>query len=229
MGRAMERLDFMDEQTRILIADVIHKIKNSLGGITGFAALLERDTGAKDPKRKQVRKIQEQALKLNNWVLRLWDLVCEPEVESGDFFIAPMLTQACGVEARHQGGDTAGIIDPGIARSRIRVHGDEEQFNKMIAHAMNALRFMNADLETIREAPAPSGRIALDFVFNAPPDSRPAWKLLHEASAGVQLLEGRLSLALLSRLASRNGTEVFLDPPEGGRGILQLQIPKGKE
>jgi signal transduction histidine kinase len=224
----MERLDFMDEQTRVLIADVIHKIKNSLGGVTGFAALLERDTGAKDPKRKHVRKIQEQALKLNDWVLRLWDLVGEPELESGDFFIAPVLTQACGAGAREKAADAAGIIDPGIARSRIRVQGDEEQFNKMMIHAMNALRFMKANLETIREAAAPSGRIALDMVFAVPPDSRPAWDLLQEGFERLQPLEARLSLALLSRLASRNGIEVFLDPPEGGRGVMRLHIPKGK-
>ena len=32
-----------------LIVDVVHKMKNNLGGITGFAALLERDLGADTP------------------------------------------------------------------------------------------------------------------------------------------------------------------------------------
>ena len=147
---------------------------------------------------------------------------------SEDFLVAPVLTQACGFQVREQGGDQAGVIDPGIARSRIRIHGDEEQFNKMVAHALRALRSLNANLETVREAPAPSGRIALDFVFAAPTDSQPAWDRLLEEHGRIQPLEARLSLALLSRLASRNGSEVFLDPPEGGRGILQLQLPKGK-
>ncbi|MBN1896054.1 hypothetical protein JW906_16330 [bacterium] len=225
----MVRLDLMDEQNRHLIADVIHKIKNSLGGITGFAALLERDTGAKDPRRKQVQRIQEQALRLNDWVLSLWDLVGEPEVEAEDFLIAPVLTQACGIQARQQSGDGSGILDPDIARSHLRIHGDEEQFNKMVFHALNALRFMGAGLEAIREAPAPAGRIALNFVFDAPSGSQTAWDRLVEEPARIQPLEARLSLALLSRLASRSGSEVFLDPPESGRGILQLQLPKGKE
>ena len=54
-----------------MAATVAHEIRNPLGGIAGFAALLERDLDAQDPRRRLVHKITEGVGRLNRIVSSL--------------------------------------------------------------------------------------------------------------------------------------------------------------
>jgi signal transduction histidine kinase len=54
-----------------MAATVAHEIRNPLGGIAGFAALLERDLEKEDPRRRLVQKITEGVSRLNRIVTSL--------------------------------------------------------------------------------------------------------------------------------------------------------------
>lgn len=54
-----------------MAATVAHEIRNPLGGIAGFAALLERDLEGEDPRRRLVHKITEGVARLNRIVTSL--------------------------------------------------------------------------------------------------------------------------------------------------------------
>ncbi len=54
-----------------MAAAVAHEIRNPLGGIAGFAGLLERDLAVDDPRRKWVKKIIEGVSSLNSIVTGL--------------------------------------------------------------------------------------------------------------------------------------------------------------
>ena len=54
-----------------MAANVAHEIRNPLGGIGGFAALLERDLGDDDPRRNLVKKIIEGVASLDKIVTNL--------------------------------------------------------------------------------------------------------------------------------------------------------------
>ena len=54
-----------------MAATVAHEIRNPLGGIAGFATLLERDLAADDPRRRLARKITEGVARLNRIVTSL--------------------------------------------------------------------------------------------------------------------------------------------------------------
>jgi len=54
-----------------MAATVAHEIRNPLGGIAGFAALLERDLEKEDPRRRLVQKITEGVGRLNRIVTSL--------------------------------------------------------------------------------------------------------------------------------------------------------------
>jgi PAS domain S-box-containing protein len=54
-----------------MAATVAHEIRNPLGGIAGFAALLERDLETEDPRRRLVHKITEGVARLNRIVSSL--------------------------------------------------------------------------------------------------------------------------------------------------------------
>ena len=66
----------MQEKNRLaalgaMAAGLAHEIRNPLGGIAGFAALLERDLDAQDPRRRLVHKITEGVGRLNRIVSSL--------------------------------------------------------------------------------------------------------------------------------------------------------------
>ncbi len=54
-----------------MAATVAHEIRNPLGGIGGFAGLLERDLEVDDPRRRLVKKIMEGVASLNRMVTNL--------------------------------------------------------------------------------------------------------------------------------------------------------------
>ena len=54
-----------------MAATIAHEIRNPLGGIAGFAALLERDLDVKDPRRRLVKRIIEGVSTLNDIVTNL--------------------------------------------------------------------------------------------------------------------------------------------------------------
>ncbi|MDA0746591.1 MAG: ATP-binding protein [bacterium] len=54
-----------------MAATVAHEIRNPLGGIGGFAGLLERDLDVDDPRRRLVKKIMEGVTSLNSMVTNL--------------------------------------------------------------------------------------------------------------------------------------------------------------
>lgn len=70
--RKIKKLQEEVQHTRTLAAlgemavNVAHELRNPIGGIGGFAALLERDLEFEDPRRKLVQKIIEGVARLNN-------------------------------------------------------------------------------------------------------------------------------------------------------------------
>ena len=54
-----------------MAATVAHEIRNPLGGIAGYAGMLERDLGSEDPNRRLVHKIIEGVARLNRIVSSL--------------------------------------------------------------------------------------------------------------------------------------------------------------
>jgi len=75
--REIKKLQEEVQQSRTLSAlgemagNVAHELRNPLGGIGGFAALLERDLDIDDPRRKLVQKIIEGVARLNNTATNL--------------------------------------------------------------------------------------------------------------------------------------------------------------
>lgn len=68
-ARRADRLAALGE----MAASVAHEIRNPLGGIEGFAALLERDLSADEPKRDMAHNIVQGARSLNRIVTSLLD------------------------------------------------------------------------------------------------------------------------------------------------------------
>ena len=58
-----------------LMGDVIHKMKNNLGGISGFATLLSRDLGENSPHLRLIEQIQSSVVRLDELAVDLMVLI----------------------------------------------------------------------------------------------------------------------------------------------------------
>jgi light-regulated signal transduction histidine kinase (bacteriophytochrome) len=79
------------DQLDKLIVDVVHKMKNNLGGITGFASLLERDFGEDKPEGKLVGQIKTSALRLDDLILDLMTLIRQMHISTEILHLLPIL------------------------------------------------------------------------------------------------------------------------------------------
>ena len=129
-----------------MAATVAHEIRNPLGGMAGFAALLERDLEEGDPRRRLVRKISEGISRLNRIVSSLLtytrplqlnvhpvDLVQLVEGTTSFFAVDPACTRAgISINCRHSESSILCSVDP-------------EQFRQVILNLLhNATQAMPA-------------------------------------------------------------------------------------
>ena len=145
-----------------MAATVAHEIRNPLGGIAGFAALLERDLDVQDPRRRLVQKITEGVGRLNRIVSSLLT------------YTRPLKLNMHPVDLATLVEESAAFLKIGLRRTRddivINRHFptdspvcsvDPEQFQQVILNLLhNATQAMpeggDVDIE-IRQDPADSG------------------------------------------------------------------------
>lgn len=106
-----------------MAATIAHEVRNPLGGIAGFAALLERDLPEADPRRRLVEKIIQGVDHLNDTVAELLDFTKRIRVnprktdflkfveETVGAFEAGLKTRKFGVTIRRGYGDTPLVTD----------------------------------------------------------------------------------------------------------------------
>jgi PAS domain S-box-containing protein len=101
-----------------MAATIAHEVRNPLGGIAGFAALLERDLSEEDPRRRLVGKIIEGVDQLNETMEELLDFTKRIRInprktdmvkfleETVGAFETGLRTKKSGVTIRRGYGDT---------------------------------------------------------------------------------------------------------------------------
>ena len=127
-----------------MAATVAHEIRNPLGGIAGFAALLERDLETEDPRRRLVHKITEGVARLNRIVTSLLNYTRPLKLNRHPVDLAQMVEEAAAFFE----------IDPERKRENIAIRRhfpadptvcaiDPEQFQQIILNLLqNATQAM---------------------------------------------------------------------------------------
>jgi PAS domain S-box-containing protein len=127
-----------------MAAVVVHEVKNPLGGIKGFAELLERDLDEGDPKRRSVKKILEGVEMLDRIVKSLLD------------YTKPVKLQPHKVEMTKFLDETINFIQMDGTHERTDIHIvkryqsddlccnlDDEQFRQILLNLLhNAMQAM---------------------------------------------------------------------------------------
>ena len=212
-----------------LLADVAHKIKNSLGGIGGFATLLERDLEPGDPKMRLTKRIQDGVTGVNDIVIDLMTLVRNDKPEKVKVRLVNVLKSVWRNFAEEKSREGEDIIHSEGPKDSIEMTADLHMMKKMIHHAVQFTETVGSRMESIFVGSPRKGRVRLEFHF------------LNGASKGKQVenvrkflengepIKARLSLAIVHKMAKLHGGKVSLLANENNRKVLAIQLSKRSE
>ena len=151
-GKPSQPSSYMtDPSYEHLLCDVVHKIKNGLGGIGGFAGLLDRDIEADDKRKRLVRRIQEGVLKVNDIVVSLMILVRNVRPMWERIPIRTMINDVWDnywFEAGSDGEDKPSVLDKESGCSHVIT--DPQLFQYLIYHSLRFIDLAGGRIDTIR-------------------------------------------------------------------------------
>ncbi len=209
---------------------VAHKIRNPLGAIAGFAALLERDLGEDDPRQRLVRKIIEGVGNMDHIIGNLVFLArpVQPSMRKVNLkWLLGDVVDHVAYQAKEEGKKIQ--FDRKIPKSKIEMMADPHLFQQMFLHLLrNATQAIEqegkvsiqlqhkADQEirvTIRDngigMPAEiQSRLFYPFTSNKQKSTGLGLPIVHKI---VELHQGNIQV----KSTVREGTKVVLVFPSG--------------
>jgi hypothetical protein len=214
-------LDISEDHTTRLLTEIIHKIKNSLGGIGGFAALLERDLGPDDPRADLARRIQTGVMRMNDFVVDL--MLYLQNIELGIESVDPVqVIRQAWTEFWDEDTPPADALELPDATASARL--DIETFRKMVEHAFHFARLAGGSIDRVRFHFTSETAFAFEVTFPATSN------LLVESGPKIQRIktcepiEAKLSLYLVIKLAKFNRAKTSLSSHNPGRNVLTVHF-----
>lgn len=222
-NHSTHRIGSISEQ---LLAEVVHKIKNSLGGISGFATLLERDLEPEDPRSRLVKRIEDGVLKLNDFVVFLMILVRIDEPVKEEIRLIGLIRQVWeNYMIEQEPLFNQNSLQGPSSDKIVKWEGDPLLVRHMIHHAIRFIHLSGGELIgfELDETPADmqihfNFRIAHPFKLYDD-----IFELLQECPS----VETKLSLAIVVKMADHYSGAVKILDCEDDRQTMQIHLRKG--
>ncbi|NIM98143.1 MAG: PAS domain S-box protein [candidate division Zixibacteria bacterium] len=127
-----------------MAAVVVHEVKNPLGGIRGFAELLERDLGEGDPRRRSVKKILEGVETLDRIVKSLLDYTKPVRLNPRRVEMSKFIDEVIGFFEMDGSQKEANVhIEKKYPEGELFCHLDNQQFRQTLLNLLhNAVQAM---------------------------------------------------------------------------------------
>jgi signal transduction histidine kinase len=212
-----------------LLADVVHKIKNSLGGIGGFATLLERDLEPDDPKMRLTKRIQDGVTGVNDLVIDLMTLVRNDKPEKEKVRLVHVLKSVWRNFSEEKNREKEHVIQSEDPKDKMEMTADLQMMKKMIHHAVQFSETVGSRMESIFVGSHRKGRVTLEFRFlNGATKGKPV-EDVHKFLENGEPIGARLSLAIVHKMAKLHGGKVALLSRENNQKALAIQLSKRSE
>jgi len=209
------------------LAEVVHKIKNNLGGIGGFASLLERDLEKDDPRLKLVYRILESVEKLNNFVIYLMGFVRHSRPKNEKVKVFKVLEETwTGCFEDDDGVCELPFTLNKMDRSCI-VIADSQFIHHIFFHTIQFVSCIGSEIKVVDSTAEDGNSVTVNFHFidKTLPDNLKDINQLIEVATPV---EAKLSLAIVMRMTAALKGSVAYSRKKGTHQILSIEFLKGK-
>lgn len=220
-------LDFHDENEIKLFTEVAHKIKNSLGGIGGFASLLERDLGPDDSRTALVKRIQSGVIRMNEVLVSFMSLFKTPELFFDRVNPVPVIQHAWN-EFWEDADPPENVLELPDPKTSIEIIIDLESFQQLVLHSFRFVQCLESRIDRIQLTRKADASIRFDVIFQE------SFNLQVESLGnGMQKiqtcepLEAKISLYIVIKMAKLNGAKISFAAQTHHQSVLSVQFTKG--
>ncbi len=213
-----------------LFPDVVHKIKNSLGGIGGFATLLEKDLGSGDPRIRLVKRIQTGVVKLNELIINLTTLISPSKPIFKKVQLQSIISSAW--KNLFQKDDAFGslmTVHPDLKNGAIELYADPYLMDKLFFHAFRFTQLMDSKIERIDVTPQSEDIVHIQIFIFMNNSSGSLKGSIIQMMNSCEPIEAKLSLAIVLKMVELLKGRVSFNKKSANRRILFIELLKGKK
>lgn len=206
---------------QILMADVIHKMKNSLGGISGYTTLLEKELKEDDPNRRMLERIHKNVIQLDGYIVDLMTLCkkIEPDYEMVNMnYIFKEIWNAYRAEEQSNLKNTK--LE--LPKQMVKINTDQEMLNQTIFHTIRFLDKVSANIDKIKVDLSKTQEIIIDCLFQSMENHKEIPNPIDYIFNTAIPLKGRLSIAIVLKILGWNQGKLSIDPLKNKRKRLMV-------
>ncbi len=214
-----------------MAATVAHEIRNPLGGIEGFAALLARDIPDHDSRKRLVEKILAGTRSLNRVVSELLAFTRPMELKFKEIDIENLVSSVLAL-ASDEGNGVAVRVEVEHAGKHEKLHGDPEMLGQALLNlVLNAFQSMpqggelkiGIDAEPKSEHDLSSVKIRFaDTGCGVPEEILPR---IFEPFFTTKEKGTGLGLSLAARVIERHGGRIAVSSKQGVGSTFEVCLP----
>lgn len=193
-----------------LIRDVIHKVKNNLGGISGFATLLSRDLGENSPHQRLLDQIQTSISRLDTLIVDLMVLIRRPKLNAEDFSVKPLLNDLVAQFSERNKQKCKIDYDPENISEKMIIHTDSFIFERIVLYLLNFVEHINANLKRINISQNSKSGTKIRAAISSSEFSSLVNPDIKHLITDLDSVEARLSLTILVKLIQAAGGRLDL-------------------
>jgi light-regulated signal transduction histidine kinase (bacteriophytochrome) len=193
-----------------LIRDVIHKVKNNLGGISGFATLLSRDLGEDSPHLHLLDQIQTSILRLDALIVDLMVLIRRPKLNPEDFSVKPLFNDLIAQFSERNKQKCKIAYDPESINEKMIMHADSFIFERIVLYLLNFIEYLNANLKQVHISRIDGSGIKVTASISSTEFSSMVNLDTKEMMTELESVEARLSFTILVKLIQAVGGRMHL-------------------
>lgn len=209
-------------------ATIAHEVRNPLGGIAGFAALLERDLDVRDPRRRLVKRIIEGVSTLNDIVANLLSYTRPIQLNLRAVDLMSLVDEAVSLfVSRSEQQENEITVDRRYGVRPLVCSIDAEQFQHVILNLLdNAIQAMAQGGELCVEIEADESDTAVIRISDSGsgiPD--PMKAQLFVPFATTRENGTGLGLVIARRVIEAHGGTITVESEPGLGSLFTIRIP----
>ncbi|GMW03396.1 MAG: PAS domain-containing sensor histidine kinase [Candidatus Hydrogenedentota bacterium] len=206
-----------------LAATVAHEIRNPLGGIRGFAALLSRDIAADDPRHRLVEKIERGAKDLERVVTELLEYTRPMPLQMRPANVHDLTDAALNYL---EIGDKS-IEIRNSARSDIRVLADPDRMRQVLLNLfMNAVQSMESPGVLTIESSLDGDSVVLNVTDTGCGMTHEQRKQIFTPFFTTKEKGTGLGLALAEKIVTAHGGVIEVNSEPGAGSTFKVCLPR---
>lgn len=214
--------------TNQLLVDTIHKLKNGLGGIEGFATLLQRDVEPDSSGQKMAVKVQEGVRKVNDLVSMLMFIVRDVEKHSELFRLTLLIRQIMpGLQSASDGNSVQLIVHPETGAQHSAITADPRLIERMFGYVDTFLITIHATLICLELSAGSPDTILFKFLYLA--ESGDQAESVTDYMKQLHTAEPRLALIAVDKIVQLHRGSLNIRIFSGKNKCIQIELPKGSK